>query len=105
MVLPINIYSNMITCLRLVYFKALYLIVENLSSPLWVDADFSENQSRGLGLSRLSPRSVLQNASHFEVSTGDPHPNKFSVFVGTRIFSENEGVWPQILCLLSTKWQ
>ena len=25
--------------------------------------------------SRLPARSVLQNASHFEVSTGDPHPS------------------------------
>ena len=25
--------------------------------------------------SRLQARSVLQNASHFEVSTGDPHPS------------------------------
>lgn len=25
--------------------------------------------------SRLPVRSVLQNASHFEVSTGDPHPS------------------------------
>lgn len=51
-----------------------------MSSPLWTYADFSENRSRGLG-----------------------SPNKFFVFVVTRIFIENEGVWPQMLCLLSSE--
>ena len=45
-----------------------------------------ETQSRGIA-SRLPARSVLQNASHFEVSTGDPHPSghlQFSAHDGTK---------------------